>query len=491
MRLVIRADASPEIGGGHVVRSRAVAEALMARGWEACFAVRSAAARDVERLAGTIPVVAIDAPEDDEPRALVSRLPDGCDLLLVDHYGRGAAFESASRSWARRVMAIDDLPDRDHDCDLLVDPTAGREAGAYRGRVPGDARVLTGPIYAPLRAQFARARWDRAPGAPRKDGRFRILVAPGATDPGNLAGTVLRALETVEAEFSVTVVLSGAAPHLDDVRTTIETADYEARLQTDVADMASLMADIDLAIGAAGGAAWERCCLGLPSVVLRIADNQRDVLAGLASTGAAQPVDPPDSDAIGAAVVSLLADPARLDRMSRAAMRLCDGLGAARIALAIMGDVMAKDGAPVTLRLVEDSDATTLLDWQRDQETRRYARNSAVPTEVEHRAWFAAKRADPGCIFHLLECGGRSAGFVRLDRDRAKAAFEVSIVVAPDRRGLGVGRAGLELVHRLLPGERLLAFVKPDNEASLRLFAAAGYRPIGGDWYESARPTHG
>ena len=485
MRLVIRADASPAIGGGHVVRSRAVAEALVARGWDACFAARAELLPTVAAMAGAIQVISLDGAVDDEPRELAANLPEGCDVLIVDHYKREVAFESACRGWARRIMAIDDLPVRDHDCDVLVDPTAGREANAYRGRVPDAARVLAGPGYAPLRPQFARARWDRDPEAAPVGGPLRLLVTMGATDPDNLTCTVLRALDTIQSALEVTIVLSGAAPHLDEVRAAIGSVHHTVQLETDVADMASLMAASDLAVGAAGGATWERCCLGLPSVVVQSADNQRDVLAGLAAAGAALTVARAEPDVIAAVVRSLIADPARRAAMSRAATALCDGLGAARIALALAGDETAGDGVAVTLRPVAGADVDILLDWQRSPETRRHARKPAIPSEAEHRAWFAAKRADPGCVFHMLERDGRPVGFVRLDRDRARRAFEIAIAVAPGHRGQGVGGAGLTLIRRLLPDACLRAYVKPENAASLRLFAAAGYRPAGNDWYES------
>jgi len=491
MKIVIRADASAEMGGGHVVRCRSLAEALVARGWAASFAVRVENLKTVRQLAGGLEVMPLSGPAHAEHDELMRLLPDGCDLLLVDHYARGLDFERACRSWAKITVAIDDFPDRPHDCDLLLDQTAGRHADDYAVQLPAGTPVLTGSMFALLRRQFARARWELAgPGgfkAPRSSGPFRILVALGATDPGNLTRTVLHALDHVDGEIAIDAVLSAGAPHLDSVRATIAGSRHDARLHVDVAEMATMMVDADLAVGAAGSSAWERCCLGLPTLAIQTAGNQRDILAGLVEAGAAA-VAGPDDSSVAAAAKALIGDLSRLGLMRRAALALCDGLGAERLAVWLGPPVFARDGRRVSLLPVEDADAATLLAWQHDPGTRRHARVSDIPNETEHMAWFALRRADPGCVLNMVNHGDTRAGIVRLDRRTDRDGFEVSIVTAPEKRGIGIARAALALVRELLPETHLLAYISSANEASLSLFAASGYRPLGEDWYEN-RPA--
>ena len=140
---VFRADASPEIGGGHVMRCLALAEALEATGgWRCGFATRPESGAMVPsiRTLGCDPLELV-GPAGDEPQALAGGWPGGCDLLVVDHHRREARFERACRPWARRIMVIDDLADRHHDCDLLLDQTAGRQASDYAASTRASCRI--------------------------------------------------------------------------------------------------------------------------------------------------------------------------------------------------------------------------------------------------------------------------------------------------------------------------------------------------------------
>lgn len=491
MRLVIRVDAGSEIGGGHVMRGRAVAEALARRGWQAVFVARPEYAADVKTLCGAFEVVPFDASANCEAEAIISRIPEGCDALLVDHYGLGAEFEARCRHWARQVVVIEDFPNRDHACDILIDPTAGREPDAYARRNPEIAQCLTGPHYAPLRAQFTQARWKLDRAAQDDERPRRVLVALGATDPANVTDTALSALDALVGPLEIEVVLSSRAAHKDEVARRVGAMRHDTRFHLDVEDMAALMKWADFAIGAGGSGAWERCCLGLPTIALQLADNQREVLEGLWHAGAATIPAALDADAIRDAAAALMDDSQARGGMAQAGRKLCDGLGAERIAIALEEPVRAADGAPVRLRPAEDRDVLILLAWQRDPETRRYARVARVPSESEHRRWFAEKLVDPNCIFQILEHKEQPAGFVRLDRIKERGGFEVSIGVAPEKRGIKIARGGLALIRRLLPECRLLAYVNPENEASLKLFAAAGYRPGGERWYVSEAGGNG
>jgi len=483
---VFRADAGGAMGTGHVRRGLALAGALAAEGWRCGFACRRGAADAVPELEGAgVALVELDDAEGDAPGALAARWPGGADLLVTDHYGLGAAYERGARPWARRAMAIDDLADRAHDCELLLDATPGRAPDAYRGLVPEGCRMLTGPDHALLRPDFARRRLLER-GA--HDGRVRrVLVAPGGTDSAGLGPLMLRAIRRSGLDLAVDVMIGGSAASLDAVRREAERIPG-ARLHADAKDPAALTASADLVLGAGGSSSWERACLGVPALVAIAADNQRPGTEALAAAGAVETLGDAadlDADRIAARLRAAIAEPERVAAMAAAALGLCDGLGAARAAIAVTGEPAAKDGAPVGLRRATRDDAATLLGWQRDPETRRHARNPTAPSEDEHRAWLDAKLADPGCALHLIAHGGAPAGTVRLDR-RGAGGLEVSIAVAPDRHRLGIGKAALEVLRRLVPWAELWAEVLPENRASHRLFEAAGYEPAGKGWYRSA-----
>ena len=152
---VFRADASPTMGGGHVMRCLTLADALRDAGWSCAFATAAESSAMVPALArsghATIDIASDDAGE-------LGACVGHADLLIVDHYGLGAVFEGRARDWAGQVLVIDDLPNRPHDCDLLLDQTAGRGAGDYAGMVPDHCRLLLGADHALLRPQFLSAR---------------------------------------------------------------------------------------------------------------------------------------------------------------------------------------------------------------------------------------------------------------------------------------------------------------------------------------------
>ena len=475
---VFRADASPAIGSGHVRRCLAIAAALKCDGWTCRFAVGEESLLVVPELtSGAFEVRTLAPTETGAVEALIRSAPGGCQLLVVDHYHLGRAIESAARQFAQRVVAIDDLADRAHDCDTLIDATPGRSAGDYAPYVTDSAVLLLGPAYAPLRPVFAAARARR--GGHSRD-TSRLFVNFGGTDPNNVTGAVLAALSSrqLPENLTVDVVLGRGARHAGSVTAQVAAMPDRFRLHLDAPEMASLLAGADVAIGAGGVSALERCCVGLSSVVIVIAENQRLIAASLAEEGAAFLAQDAD-DAVQRAI-TLLGDRSAQRAMSAAGMSLCDGRGAARIAIWV-DPARAKDGLPVRLRPAAADDEAITLAWQRQPEARRFARIAHMPTADEHRTWFAAKRGDPDCLLNIILHGDVPVGTLRLDR-RADDGWEVSIVVDAPRHGAGIGAAALALARRLVPETRLLAAILPNNDASHALFARAGYR-WDGSWY--------
>lgn len=263
-------------------------------------------------------------------------------LLVVDHYGLDAVFETRCRAWAKKILVIDDLADRKHDCDILVDQTFGRSGGDYHTLVPAGCQILTGADYALLRTQFAEARPESLRG--RAEGKLtRVIVSMGATNLHNITATVLEGLGGFRgASLMIDVVTGKNASHMDELRAEIQRLDnetqHEVSLHMGVTDMAALMARADLAIGAGGTTSWERCCLGVPSIVIELADNQKTIAANLAKAGAVlnlgnyENVSPA---AIAEAVGCFSTASEKLVEMSVNAARICDGQGVQRLVEAV------------------------------------------------------------------------------------------------------------------------------------------------------------
>lgn len=211
------------------------------------------------------------------------------DWLVVDHYALDARWEEVLRPHAKRIMVIDDLADRPHTCDLLLDQNLGRQEADYGSLLKGKTTPLIGPQYALLRSEFLALR-AQSLARRQSDPQLRLLlVTMGGVDKDNVTGQVLAALQScgLPADLRVIVVLGPHAPWLAQVQEQVTHMPWSTKVLVGVDNMAQLMADSDLAIGAAGGTAWERCSLGLPSLVLVLAQNQLLGAVALQDVGAA------------------------------------------------------------------------------------------------------------------------------------------------------------------------------------------------------------
>jgi len=305
----MRCDASIAIGSGHIMRCATLAARLRERGAQVEFACRNLPAFLRERIvaAGVTRVHALPqhpgaGPEDREPVLAhrewlgVSQADDASDTLeivgagpspdwlVVDHYGLDARWERALRPHVRNILAIDDLADRDHDCDLLLDQNFFLDPGPrYAGRLPRATDTLLGPRFALLRPEFAHARERQ----PERDGALRrIFVSFGSFDPANQTSLALRAIAAAGLEaLGVDVVIGRDIPHRAEIEALCSQLP-RCRLHVDIENMAGLMATADLAIGASGATNWERCCLRLPALLVSMADNQYPIAHDLGEAGA-------------------------------------------------------------------------------------------------------------------------------------------------------------------------------------------------------------
>ena len=306
MKVLFRADASIKIGIGHVMRCLTLADALKSQGAECQFICREHSGNLIEHLRQKGYLVHALPPEPslemtlmtkDDPQteselthsdwlgATQSEDAAECrvaveefqpDWLIVDHYALDARWEKALKKHYRKLMVIDDLADRSHICDLLLDQTYGRETQAYQPWVSENCAVFCGSKYALLRPEFAALR-PYSLGRRENPQLDHLLITMGGIDNDNATGHVLHALKTCDlpANCHITVVMGASAPWLTDVRQVAKELPWPTEVRVNVTDMARLMADSDLAIGAAGSTSWERCCLGLPVVMLVLAENQK------------------------------------------------------------------------------------------------------------------------------------------------------------------------------------------------------------------------
>lgn len=359
MRVVIRTDASLEIGTGHVMRCLTLAASLRERGAETLFVCREHSGNLIEpiRQKGfevlTLSIARTHGqPENSGNLAMPQHASwlgadwqtdanatraalrgQAIDWIVVDHYALNADWEKSMRSACRRIMVIDDLADRPHDCDLLLDQNLGRMAEDYDGLVPETCSRLIGPQFALLRPEFATMR-DYSLARRATPALKRLLISMGGVDGDNATGEVLQALVkcSLPEDCRIVIVMGQHAPWLASVRQLAEKLPWRTELLVNVADMASLMAESDLAIGGAGATAWERCCLGLPSIVVVLADNQRSGAVALQQSHAASVLM--ERELIISelpALISRIAESGNMQSMHASCLHVGDGHGVSRV----------------------------------------------------------------------------------------------------------------------------------------------------------------
>jgi UDP-2,4-diacetamido-2,4,6-trideoxy-beta-L-altropyranose hydrolase len=407
----------------------------------------------------------------DVAETLAAITDDIVTVMVVDHYAINADWHRAVRPHVSKIVVIDDLADRDHDCDFLID-TATLNPARYKSLIPPETRLLLGPRYALLRPEFSKVEPDS-----RKDAGpiSRVLIAFGGIDAENATSAALDAVVAALPDgVVVDVVLGSAAPHQKAIRARCG-ENPSCTLHVDTSDMATVMLKADLAIGAAGVISWERACVGLPSVVVVIADNQRLTADALAESGCALVVatGAPLAPKLAAALTLLADNPGVRRRMSAAGHALVDGRGAARVVATIMQPSMH-------VRPAASTDAEMLWHWRNDPAVRAVSLQSEPIALADHQQWLATQLVDDDAIILIGQVEAQSIGVVRYSIGDGVA--RVSIQLAPDVVGGGLGGALLAAGEARLVLNRpdvhtISADVLDDNAASLALFRAAGYRP--------------
>lgn len=352
MRIAFRTDASVQIGTGHVMRCLALADALRVRGAECMFICRPHTGHLLDLIvqrghkAVALPMLGAGAGHGPAEPAYAAWLGtdwqtdaedtrqvmglEAADWLVVDHYALDLQWEQALRCTYQRLMVIDDLADRPHDCDLLLDQNLGRTAADYTNLLPGRVTTLIGPQYALLRPEFSQLRTESL--ARRASPQLkRLLITMGGVDKANATGQVLEALKSciLPNDCRISVIMGRATPWLAHVQQQAARMPWPTEVSVNVSDMAQRMADADLSIGAAGGTSWERCCLGLPTLLVVLAENQRVGAQALQEAGAARQIDV-IHERLKAEIDDLF-QPSKLKQMGDAASSITDGQGVSRV----------------------------------------------------------------------------------------------------------------------------------------------------------------
>ena len=376
MKIAFRTDASLQMGSGHVMRCLTLADALKAQGADCHFISRehpghllevirqrgykaNCLVAQVQQAQAAIKNIVNEAPgpqqepahtawlgstwqaDAQETAAILATLQP--DWLVVDHYALDQRWEEALAPYYRKLLVIDDLADRPHRCDLLLDQNLGRQPQDYAGLVPAHCQLLIGPHFALLRPEFAALRPYSLQRRQAQPALRQLLITMGGVDQPNATGQGLQALKTcaLPADCRITVVMGPTAPWLQNVRELAAQMPWPTEVVVNVNDMAQRMAGSDLAIGAAGSTSWERCCLGLPTLMVVLADNQRGIASALDKTGAATALKLKNHEWFAAklknAILGIVSNYEWLCNIGLSAARVTDGCGSNLVATQLLG----------------------------------------------------------------------------------------------------------------------------------------------------------
>lgn len=498
-KLFIRADASVQIGTGHVMRCLTLADELRGCGAEVVFICRDFAGNlcgyieEKGYIVRRLPVS--DSSEQNfesglkhtawlgadwqtdarQVEEIIKGLETSLNWLVVDHYALDERWERYLRPYVRKIMVIDDIADRPHDCDLLLDQNFYENLESrYDGLTPLGCKKLLGPKYALLRPEFRAARRNLR----KRDGHVkRIMVFFGGSDPTNETAKALEAIRMLNRpDIEVDVVVGAFNPHrkvIEQVASDLP----DCTCHFNVENMAALMALADLAVGAGGTTVWERCALGLPCLVTTVAENQERIISDMAESGYLLFVGRSEAvsvDSLYHALEIALQSPWFLISFVRKIQSLVDCKGANRIAQEIVP-------LEITLRMATMDDCEAIYKWRNAEETRKYFFDHGLIKWENHCRWFEDTIRNPDRVLLVGELHDQEVGVLRYDH--VGEAAVVSVYLLPGTHGQGLGsqllRAGTDWVKQNFSDvKRIRAEVLFLNFSSKRAFDKAGYKEI-------------
>ena len=479
-RCIIRTDASTQIGTGHLMRCLALTQAWQNAGGQAIFVMVMAAPDLKARLKSEgmeivhLPVQMGSTEDAKETASLALQL--GASWVVLDGYHFGAEYQRIIKDSGLHLLFIDDYEHADHYyADIVLNQNVYAHEGLYANRELY-TQLLLGTRYALLRREFWQWReWQRSiPPVARK-----VLVTLGGGDSDNVTLKVIQALQLVETEgLEAVVVVGGSNPHYEQLQSAIQKLRFPICLKRNVTDMPKLMAWADVAVTAGGSTCWELAFMGLPSLILILADNQRSSakkLGGLSGRNLGWHEDV-SADEIAEAVSQLLISFETRAEMVRRGQELVDVEGSDRVLMQLEGKILK-------LRPVREDDCRWLWEWANDPKVRSSAFFSTPIPWEKHLQWFTNKLHDPNChIFIALDNKNTPIGQVRFDATNNKQA-EIDISLDKGKRGIGYGsliiNKAVQELFRWTSIQAVHAFIKPHNQASITAFKKAQFKKLG------------
>jgi UDP-2,4-diacetamido-2,4,6-trideoxy-beta-L-altropyranose hydrolase len=481
MKLLVRVDASIKIGTGHLMRCIALAQVWQNVGGQAVFVIATQATPIEDRLVSEgmdVVHLSVEPGSAEDARKTASLAWQlGATWVVVDGYHFGTEYQRIIQNGGLRLLFIDDYGHAQHYwADIVLNQNIYAHEGLYPNRSP-DTQLLLGTRYALLRREFRQWQgWTRkiSPVAQK------VLVTLGGSDPDNVTLKVIQGLQRVDVQgLEAVVVVGGSNPHYEKLQAAVDASPFPISLERNVTNMPELMAWADVAISAGGSTTWELAFMGLPSLVLVLADNQRAIAEKLGEMGVAVNLGWHTNVSvaeIAQAMKQLLISSRIRAEMARHGQELIDGEGTTRV-------LMHLQDQPLRLRPVRQEDCKLLWEWANDPEVRAASFSSEPIPWEQHLQWFANKLHDSNCyIFIVFDYEDRAIGQVRFERRDGNEA-EISISLDKGKRGSGYGSLFIDKavkeLFRHTSMASVYALIKPNNGISIRAFEKAHFKKLG------------
>jgi UDP-2,4-diacetamido-2,4,6-trideoxy-beta-L-altropyranose hydrolase len=488
---LIRADAGLAIGTGHVMRCLALAHAWRDSGGHAAFLMAKPPAVLRDRLLKeSFQVIELSSEPGsvDDANSTVHRARSlAASWIVVDGYHFGTDYQARLKSAGHKILFLDDYGHAScYAADVVLNQNLSACESFYADRNTS-TQLLLGTRYCLLRPEFLSwQNWNRK----IVSRAHRILVTLGGTDPANLTGNVIRALALIgDSKIEAAVAIGGSNENLDSLRKIADETGLKINIYHDAPNMPDLMAWADVAVSAAGTTCWEMCFLGLPALLIAVAENQIPIARELSHAGGAIDLGEAGDvsvDDLAAELKRLLESKARREQISLNCHTILDGKGASRVV-----SVLRSFG--LHLRPANEQDCQLLWEWANDADVRTASFSSQPIPWATHVSWFAKKLRENRSRMLIAENeDGTPIGQVRFDA-RSHAEAEIAISIAKPWRGQGLA-VSLIMQAVSTPGtekfSRIHAFVKPENTASVKAFKQAGFKQISVDEIHGTPAIH-
>ena len=502
LKVAFRVDASLEMGTGHVMRCLTLAQVLKENGVILKFICRKHEGNLINKIHSSgFNVHELEVLEETKINnklahshwlgATQQQDADDCidifkveitDWLIVDHYALDEQWHKNLKPYYEKIMVIDDLADRKHSCDILLDQTFGRQQEDYSALTPEGCKLLLGSHYALLRPEFSK--WRAYSLKRRSKLEFKqLFINMGGIDGDNVTGQVIDELKTCNLlnDINITIVMGSSAPHLKVVKLKAATLPYKVEVRVDVGNMAGIMANSDIAIGAAGSTTWERCCLGLPTIQIIIAENQQFSAETLACRNIVKLAKEIKE------ITYLLENSSEwMKDVGNSALEICDGMGSYKVFNKMTNRKIFLDefGEVDLCNYVNlnENDKLKALNMRNHPQIKKWMYNRDSISEEDHFGFIKNLEIDMERRYFLVKQKDNIIGSINFSKINFENSVDLGIYTNPFLQSKSAGKllesAASQYAFIELDVEKIKLEVFPGNERAIRFYNKCGFKFI-------------